>query len=224
MLIDINRLRSPLGHEYLSDEGHEDDDHCSSVLNNGEQCGQARGAHYAPDVVMEYLDVMERRLEDPAQDVGHDIAGWFGLSYSNFLVLHRVLLEGMPRWWQADFVARLEQLHASYSHLRHPEGYEVHPCRYVEVRELSDAERKSAGITSTRDDLPPPPARRNPTEEEFTAYEAAYEAAYDNEVFYDANGNELGRWQRVPIRVPDPIPHYRHGRVEPRLPEETPDD
>ena len=35
--------------------------------------------------------------------------------------------------------------------------------------------------------------------------------------FYDANGNEVDKHQRVPIRIPDPIPHYRHGRVEPRL-------
>lgn len=216
MLIDIDRLRSPLGHEYLPIEGHKDDDHCSIVLNNGEQCGEPRDAHYAPVAVAGYLDVMERRLEDPAQDDGHDIATWFSLTYSNFLVLHRVLLEHMPRWWQVDFVTRLEQLHAAYSHLEHHEGYEVHPCRYATPGDLDADQRKALGITSTLDDFPPPP--ENPTKEEFDAYEAAYDRARDAEVFYDASGTELERWQRVPIRVPDPIPHYRRGSVEPRLP------
>lgn len=214
MLIDIDRLRSPLGHEYLPID--EDQGNCSITLNNGQQCGEPRDAHYAPAAVTSYLDVMERRLEDPAQDDGHDIATWFSLTRSNCLVLHRVLLSNMPRWWQIDFVNRLEQLHAAYSHLKYPEGYEVHPCRYVAVEDMTDDERKTARIRSSLDDFPPPPD--NPTREEFDAYEAAYDRALDAEVFHDANGNELERWQRVPIRVPDPIPHYRHGRVEPRLP------
>jgi hypothetical protein len=221
VLIDIDRLRSPLGHEYLHIEGHEDDDRCAQITNGGTQCGKPSDAHHAPDAVSEYLDLMAERLEDPAQDVGHDIGTWFSLSYSNFLVLHRVLLETMPRWWQLDFVNRLEQLHTAYSHLDHPEGYEAYPCRYVEAWEMSDDERKAAGITSSLDDFPESTALpENPTEEEVAAHDTAWEEAADSEVFYDDAGTEIEKHQRVPIRVPDTIPHYRDrlAKVEPRLP------
>ncbi|WP_304455926.1 hypothetical protein [Nocardiopsis sp. YSL2] len=216
MLIDIDRLRSPLGHEFLPIEGHEDDNCCAQVTNGATQCGEPDDAHHAPEAVSEYLDLMAERLEDPVHDVGHDIGTWFSLSYSNFLVLHRVLLEHMPRWWQLAFVNRLEQLHAAYSHLEHPPSFEVHPCKFVIVEDLDDDQRKKLGVTSSMDDFPDMP--EDPTEEQFDAHEAAYDKACDAEVFYDADGNELDRNQRVPLRVPDPIPHYRYGHVEPRLP------
>lgn len=216
MLIDIERLRFRLGHEYLHIEGHEDDDRCARVLNSGQQCTEPEAAHYAPEAVTTYLDEMAERLEDPAQDIGRDIGTWFSLTYSNFLVLHRVLLEHMPRWWQLEFVTRLEQLDSAYRHLDRPESFEVHPCRNVEVGELSDAEKKATGVTSSLDDFPKLPD--NATEEQREAHDRAFEEACDAEVFYTADGTELERWQRVPVRVPDPIPHYRRGRVEPRLP------
>lgn len=147
-----------------------------------------------------------------------DIADWFGLSYSNFLVLHRVELEHMPTEWQHRFVQMLNEVNDAYDHLEHPQGYEVYPCRYVEAWEMSDAERKAAGVTSSLDDFPEGQALpEDPTEEEFTAHETAWEEAADSEVFHDADGNEVDQCQRVPIRVPDPIPHYRRGHVEPVL-------
>lgn len=35
---------------------------------------------------------------------------WFGLSYSNYLVIPRSVLQSMPQQWQARFVALLEQI------------------------------------------------------------------------------------------------------------------
>lgn len=38
---------------------------------------------------------------------------WFGLSYSSYLVLHRVALESMPVEWQRRFLAVLGELHTT---------------------------------------------------------------------------------------------------------------
>ena len=38
------------------------------------------------------------------------IHGWFGLTYANYLVLHRSILQSMPASWQREFVALLEEL------------------------------------------------------------------------------------------------------------------
>lgn len=47
------------------------------------------------------------------------IHGWFELTYANYLVLNRSLLQSMPAVWQARFVQCLEELRDAYSHLEH---------------------------------------------------------------------------------------------------------
>lgn len=123
--------------------------------------------------------------------IDRDISTWFSLSYSNFAVLHRVELEHMPEEWQHRFVAMLDELEAAYAHLDHPEGYNVYPCRWVMVEDLSDADCEATGVTVVHS-------------EEATTY-------------YSREGDELDPQQRVPVPARDPIPHYRHGRVEPVL-------
>ena len=54
-----------------------------------------------------------------------DIHTWFGLSYANFLVLHRSILQSMPDEWQRRFVACLQELDEAASDLTLPEGYRV---------------------------------------------------------------------------------------------------
>jgi hypothetical protein len=120
-----------------------------------------------------------------------DISSYFGLSYSNFLVLHRVELEHMPEEWQHRFVTMLEELNDAYDHLEHPEGYNVYPCRWVLVEDLTEADCEATGVEVVHS-------------EESTTY-------------YSREANELDPQQRVPVPVRDPIPHYRHGRVEPVL-------
>lgn len=45
---------------------------------------------------------------------------WFGLTYANYLVLNRSLLQSMPQEWQARFVAALDELREAYDHLDQP--------------------------------------------------------------------------------------------------------
>lgn len=120
-----------------------------------------------------------------------DIADWFGLSYSNFLVLHRVELEHMPPEWQHRFVAMVEELNDAFEHLEHPEGYNVYPCKWVESMDLDEADMQATGVTVVH------------TEDSMT--------------YYNSDGDELDPQQRLPVPVRDPIPHYRRGHVEPRL-------
>jgi hypothetical protein len=66
-----------------------------------------------------------------------DIHHWFGLSYSNYLVLPRAVLQSMPEAWQARFVGMLDELRkaAEQAHLESPSRYRVHAIdaggRYV---------------------------------------------------------------------------------------------
>lgn len=59
---------------------------------------------------------------------GRDVHHWFGLTYSNYLVLPRAALQSMPQAWQEKFVALLDELRAASdrSELQFPDRYRVH--------------------------------------------------------------------------------------------------
>lgn len=63
--------------------------------------------------------------EDSAMDkeVIHE---YFGLSYANYLVIPRVVLQSMPNWWQEQFVGLLDQIPETIDEVIEPEGgYDV---------------------------------------------------------------------------------------------------
>lgn len=49
----------------------------------------------------------------------------FGLSYANYLVLHRTLLQSMPEEWQYRFTAMIAELERAFAHIEHPQRYTV---------------------------------------------------------------------------------------------------
>lgn len=52
----------------------------------------------------------------------HDaIHTWFNLTYANYLVLPRSVLQSMPDEWQSSFVGLLEELSATYGGLDWPD-------------------------------------------------------------------------------------------------------
>lgn len=61
---------------------------------------------------------MEYESNEPMRD-------WFGLSYSAYVVLPRVLLCGMPVEWQRQFVALLEQARETYDSSKINDDYTV---------------------------------------------------------------------------------------------------
>jgi hypothetical protein len=129
------------------------------------------------------------------------IHGWFSVSYSNYLVLPRTLMQSMPVEWQERAVAVFDELEAAYQHLDHPDSYEVTAAVEVEYSDLSDADMKALGITRAE----------GPADEDDDRWESR---------FYDRDGNEHQGWERVlvPRLGGDPIPHYNRGRtfIEPR--------
>lgn len=53
------------------------------------------------------------------------IHGWFELTYSSYLVMHRTLLQSMPDEWQDRFVGLLEQLREAFAHVEQASSYWV---------------------------------------------------------------------------------------------------
>lgn len=53
------------------------------------------------------------------------IHNWFGLTYSNYLVLPRSLLQAMPVKWQADLVVLLNSMRDACEHLHLEDNYTV---------------------------------------------------------------------------------------------------
>jgi len=66
----------------------------------------------------------ELELDADAEAEREPVHDWFGLTYANYLVLPRSLLQSMPEAWQARFVACLDELREEFSHVEHP-GYVV---------------------------------------------------------------------------------------------------
>jgi hypothetical protein len=54
-----------------------------------------------------------------------DVHTMFGLTYANYLVLHRSLLQSMPEEWQHRFVAMVNELDAAFGHLDIPGTFMV---------------------------------------------------------------------------------------------------
>lgn len=132
-------------------------------------------------------------MTTPVSTGSEPIHTWMGLSYSNYLVLQRTLLQSMPAGWQQRFVACLEELFTAY-----PEGgdveFEVRPCQWVCPGDLSQQELDAQGITIEYDGDPEDPATRW--------------------VYLDRDGNELDPHITCVARpTRDPVPHYNRGRT-----------
>ena len=115
------------------------------------------------------------------------IHGWFGLTYANYQVLHRTLMQSMPVDWQERMVACLEEMREAFEHIEHPANFIIEAAEEREYGDINLGERRSIGAT--------------------------YDI--DNDRVYDRDGNERESWERVLIRLPDgdPIPHYNRGRT-----------
>jgi hypothetical protein len=50
---------------------------------------------------------------------------WFGLTYANYQVLPRTLLQSMPLEWQDRFVACLEELQEAFWHVDQADAFMV---------------------------------------------------------------------------------------------------
>lgn len=69
-------------------------------------------------------DFVHPETEEEAENLvmGPEIHDYFGLSYANYLVLNRTVLQSMPEQWQKDFVQMLAELNkeVGYAMALHP--------------------------------------------------------------------------------------------------------
>jgi len=121
------------------------------------------------------------RSDGPIQD-------FFGLTYSSYQVVPRVLAQSMPHAWQARFVACMEEMQQAFGYLGDVD-YEVTPAEDVYANELTEEQMKLTGITSE------------------------WNENRDREIYWDRNGNEIDGWTHVMVPVPDPLPPYSRGRT-----------
>jgi len=139
------------------------------------------------------------------------IHGWFGLTYANYLVLPRTLLQSMPDVWQVKFVHLLREMDEAFEHVPQADAYKVGAAVEREVDSLSDAEMKLLGIS--KDDCG-----------------HGDEDCDCSPTWSSPDRSEMESWERVLLPCADPVPHYDRGRerVEPRLRgpagADTPDD
>lgn len=134
---------------------------------------------------------------------------WFGLSYCNYQVLQRTLMQSMPTEWQERIVACLEELADAYSHLKLPEAYRVEAATEHIVDEMTAVDLDLAGITEDWHAGAVPPVDATP--EEFAEWREEHEQP--SPAYYDASGEELDPQSRTLLPVPDPVPHYNRGRT-----------
>ncbi|MFF3547116.1 hypothetical protein ACFYXD_35425 [Streptomyces platensis] len=139
----------------------------------------------------------------------------FGLSYANYLVLPRTLMQSMPIEWQERMVACLDELDAAFQHVEQAEVYKVQAGTEHIVSEMTDIELKMAQVTVDRFGGERPPSKL--AGEALLEWEEQNEAA--EPTYTGQHGIELDANERVTIPTLDPVPHYNRGRtyVEPQL-------
>ena len=110
---------------------------------------------------------------------------------AGYAVLPRSLAESMPLPWQQQFATLIAQFHQAYAHLQWP-VYRVVPSRYERLVDLDEEQLAEAGYLMEIDS--------------------------DGEIVYRGrNGMPVEHPEQTTalVSVLDPIPHNRHGRVEP---------
>lgn len=129
-----------------------------------------------------------------------DVHTWFSLSYANYLVVPRSVLQSMPEDWQHRFTALMGEMDEAFGHLDWPR-YEVKALvrapewttPYVECEDCKGSGTIDAGPEFGNDC---PYCNGEGEIEEEARYETPEEVGFR----------------------PDPIPHYNRGRtrLEPR--------
>lgn len=138
-----------------------------------------RGQKYLPGIVLE---------DEPVHT-------WFSLSYANYLVVPRTLLQSMPASWQQRLVACLRELDAAFAGVPQAEAYDVTAGTVHEVGDLTDAQLRAAGLVAETD---------GQDDEDGGPSETRYS---------DRDGHELDRCDSVLVPGADPVPHYNRGRT-----------
>lgn len=131
---------------------------------------------------------------NPTDGPIHD---YFELTYADHLVKNRTLLQSMPTEWQKQFVALLRQFDDAFEHVDKPDGYRVISGKWMQLHDMTESQLNAARFAVEGDD------------EDGPSEDTRYYREFDGT---ELNGSDYGF---VPGR--DPIPHYRHAYIEPKL-------
>jgi hypothetical protein len=144
---------------------------------------------------------------DPETTEHEAIHTWFGLTYSNYLVLPRTLLQSMPDLWQAKFVALLEEMQRAFAHVDQAEAYKVEAATEHELGGLTFREMSSLGISERE-------TQCTLDHDHGWGFDCDTAYVYDSAGEADMPGDRL-----VLLPCKDPVPHYNRGRtrIEPRI-------
>lgn len=167
-----------------------------------EQGRENEVSHERADAVLEFISHARRHpnpkylfWDYPSEDEDDEaVHGWFELSYSNYQVIPRTLMQSMPGGWQRRMVACLEELREAFGNVEQAPGYEVRACRWQSPIDTDHDTLRKLG------------------------FYWIWDVANDGRTYFDRDGNEVDAWRTcVPVPVTDPIPHYDRGRarVEP---------
>lgn len=139
---------------------------------------------------------------------------WFSLSYTNYLVLHRTLMQSMPDEWQTKFVGLLDELESAFEHVPQAEAYDVTAGEDAILDELGPVLLEKVGITENFYDEPVP---EDLGPFDLAEWKAEHEKASPS-YHRVSDGAELDGQSYVFIPGVDPVPHYNRGRtyIEPR--------
>lgn len=133
-----------------------------------------------------------------------DIHTWFGLSYANYLVLSRTLMQSMPGEWQRRMVACLREIGEAFAHIPQTQAYEVIAGEEHIVREMTDEQLAAAGIAFDE----------GPCEEDHDHGEDEGANCWPARTYHNTrDGRELDEHERVIVAMRDPVPHYNRGRT-----------
>ncbi|MEV6234930.1 hypothetical protein AB0L88_44395 [Saccharopolyspora shandongensis] len=128
--------------------------------------------------------------ESPSERTSGPVHTRFSLSYANYLVLHRTLMQSMPVEWQRRMVRCLEELDAAFGHVERPGSFDVTAGEERYLDELTPDEAAQVGYTI-----------------EVGEHETRY---------YDRQGWDVtDDCVRVLVPASDPVPYYRFSYVEP---------
>ncbi|MER6183076.1 hypothetical protein [Streptomyces sp. NPDC001652] len=123
---------------------------------------------------------------------------YFELSYADHLVKNRTLLQSMPTEWQEQFVTLLRQLDDAFDHVDKPKGYRVTAGRWMQLDDMTLGELDAAGIRMDGEEPGAGPGD-------------------DTRYHREEDGAELEGHDYAFVPGPNPIRHYRHAYIEPRL-------
>jgi hypothetical protein len=147
------------------------------------------------------------RVAPPDDRLDGPVHEYFELSYANYLVVHRTLMQSMPPEWQERIVACLRELDAAFDHVEKPPGFDIHIGSWWPANECSDADLARAGAERYYVD-----ADGETIPAEKLKDDAVYDAAEER---FAWRGDEVDGYQRIFVPYPagDPVPHYNRGRT-----------